>query len=222
MLGEPFQNRYLSRYPTVKVCDWGLSNLTSENDERNSSYFEGCGTRMWVPPEQAYQNGFGASWRKSPHRGHNRPYLIGHTMWQMAAVIIGMMVLDKDNERVAKQLGFCHDNEKVCRDRDLEFFANTVVDGEDYTRELWSLINKCLNIDPQRRPTTSALLRSTEEGLRTVARRTVDLGKELPKVFYGENGVAAMEAEYKRGSRKRDVHGVNKRRRGMRFAWFAT
>ena len=222
MLGEPFQNKYLSRYPTVKICDWGLSHLSSEYDERNSSYFKRCGTRRWEPPEQAYQNGFGASWGQTPHGGHNRPYLIGHTMWQMAAVVIGMMILNKDNEKVTTQLEFCNNNEKICRVRDLDFFANAVVDGEGYSRELWSLINKCLNIDPQRRPTTSVLLKSTEEGLRRVADRTVGLGMELPKVFYGENGVAEMEAEYKPGSKKRDVHGVNKRKRDKMFAWFAT
>lgn len=141
----------------------------------------------------------------------------------MAAVIIGMMALDKHNARVFNQLGLCHANERMCRDRDLDFFANTVVDGEDYSRELWSLLNECLNIAPRRRPTTSALLKRTEEGLRRVARRTVDLGKDLPKVFYGENGVAEMEAEFKSGSKKKDTYGVNKRRRDMRWAaWFAT
>ena len=146
-------------------------------------------------------------------------------MWQMAAVITGMMVLDKDNRRIQRQLELCQANENMCWDRDLDIFANTVVDGEDYSRELWSLINECLNIDSRRRPSTRALLRRTEEGLRRVARRTVDLGKSLPKVFYGENGVAEMEDEYKPGSagRKRDGFGVNKRRRDTRWAaWFAT
>ena len=50
LLGDgPGDERFLL-YPTVRVADWGLSEITNRWDCRNSFKFKTCGTLCFMPP----------------------------------------------------------------------------------------------------------------------------------------------------------------------------
>jgi hypothetical protein len=51
LLGDPPHQSEGQRYPTLKVADWGLAELTSvEHRKKNSEEWKYYGTIIWMPP----------------------------------------------------------------------------------------------------------------------------------------------------------------------------
>ena len=246
LLAAPFKHRHLSNYPVVKVCDWGLAQLTSERDPQNSTRFAGNGTAIWDPPEQKFKGDLCRHWRRNPFGyGDYPPYLVQHSMWQMAAIIFCMMEQDKNNEKLDSIVQRLEVSEDVAWANGMKLFepgARDEAEG-DYSIELWKLVRDCLMIDPRLRPSVNDLKWRAEKGLEKLALKMLDLGTytQPPKVFFAEGGdvekaVAEMERFYLGTARKEqrgDPYGVERRRRSKEkrrrkdkvhrlAAWFAT
>jgi hypothetical protein len=123
----------------------------------------------------------------------------------MAAVVFGLVFLDKDNMLLDEQLKRVQKDEEGSRDVDHVLFSWGKSMEELYSRELLSLLSECLNVDPKRRPSVTALLQRTKDGLRRVAQKIEQRGGKMPPVFYGTNGFDKM-VEYVRPRRREDYH----------------
>ena len=181
----------LEEWPVVKVCDWGLAKVTSKYDPRNSASFKGDGTECWFPPEQWKKRGYTKHWRDDIH-GKNKPYTSAHGCWQFAALIYGMVALDKHNSTIDDALAEGEDDEDSWRKQGYKMFLDPKL-NEQYSRKLTNLLEDCLSIKPEDRPSPDTLVRKTMEGCRKSAERLAREGDLAPYVFYGRDGYRDMK-----------------------------
>jgi serine/threonine protein kinase len=104
LLGRSLELEYISEYPTVKLCDWGLATPTDKRgqDPRNPKRFYGMGTRIWEPPEQKYHGEYFRKWHSRIAVRKGQRITSEHTTWQMAAVVFCMITVSRPQFGITK------------------------------------------------------------------------------------------------------------------------
>lgn len=200
------------------MADYGLSQLTSMRHVDNSKKWGKCGTPVWMPPEQ-YDNGhLDYRWRSDaihPRHDSNYPFDQRHGVWQIAAIVYGMVALDTHNAELYKFIeDILHDpkGEAKLLDRDLSLLkGRTTSIGKDYSNQLVKTLDSCLNLSPKNRPFPSKLIRICEDALTDMGKGFDRQRMDKPPVFYGCNGLNELRDHVKR--RKRSVTPPPRRRR---------
>lgn len=200
------------------MADYGLSQLTSMKHADNSKKWGKCGTPVWMPPEQ-YDNGhFDYRWRNDaihPRKDSNYPYDQRHGVWQIAAIVYGMVALNTHNSELAKFMeDIVHDpkGEAKLLDRNFSLLrGRTNSIQKDYSNQLFKTLDACLNLSPANRPSPRALIRTCEDALTDLAKVIDHNRMDKPPVFYGGNGLNELRDHVKR--RKRPLTPPPQRRR---------
>jgi hypothetical protein len=97
LLGRSLDLEYISEYPKLKLCDWGLATPTSKrgHDTRNPQKFCGMDTRIWEPPEQRYGGEYFRKWRSRVAVRKGQRITSEHTTWQMTGVIFCIITVSR-------------------------------------------------------------------------------------------------------------------------------
>ena len=200
LLSTPLNYHYLERYPVAKVADWGLAQLTNKKDPSNSARYYKFGTQIWQPPEQWNYNRYCEAWRADIFGKRDRPYSIAHTLWQFAAIVYSMATLSEHNEDLDGQFSWVEDRESLSREVGYRFMPRTTSLEAHYSESLLNLLDDCLRLQPERRPSPTRVKYDVELAMRKIARTAVKDGG-LPPVFTGPGAVEEFE-RYSRQKRQ--------------------
>ena len=199
------------------MADYGLAQLTNMRHADNSKKWGKCGTPVWMPPEQ-YDNGhLDYRWKSDaihPRHDSNYPYDQRHGVWQIAAIVYGMVALNTHNSELSR---FIEDivrdsnGEAKLLDRGLSLLkGRTTSIRKDYSNQLVKTLDRCLNLCPDKRPFPDRLIKICEDALKDLAEAHDRKRLPKPPVFYGANGINELRDHVKR--RKRSATPPPRRR----------
>ena len=192
LLSTPLNYHYLEKYPVAKVADWGLAQLTSRKDPSNSSHHYRLGTQIWHPPEQWNYNHYCERWKADLFGKLDRPYSIAHTLWQFAAVVYSMATLSEDNEILDDRLGWLESQELLAHETGYRLMNRRSNLENHYSQTLLNLLDDCLRLQPERRPSPVRVKYDIESAMKKIARTAARDGG-LPPVFVGPGAVEELE-----------------------------
>ncbi|KAI1609090.1 kinase-like domain-containing protein [Exophiala viscosa] len=176
-------------YPIPKFADFGLSIITAPNEAlRNQARFLQVGSRAWYPPEQRtsfmqdyrkyyfHQPGTSSTIQRDQHK-----ILAQANLWAVGAVMYSMITMNEIDDLSERVNDLLMGTPLARRTFDGTNIIKRFDPGvtRQYSPELLSLVQACLRIRPQDRPSPQTLRRDAERGLSQCQdRETAQLGTE--------------------------------------------
>lgn len=107
---------------------------------------------------------------------------MAHVIWQMGACIYGLMKLDLHNESLDNMVIDMEHQEARLRDWGYSLLGRRgTFRSSVYSKELCTLVEECLLVDPKLRPSISSFLEKSDRGWRPLYDRFLRAGNKNPE-----------------------------------------
>lgn len=161
-----------------------------------------------MAPEQYDMGNLDYRWKTDAiHPGHNPryPYDQRHGVWQVAAIIYGMVSQTIHNQELYTILeDIVHDpkGEAKSLERGLSMlkYRNSSI-RDDYSDRLYKTLDRCLNLSPAKRPFPDQLIKTCEGAMADMGEQLHKTRRAKPPVFYGPNAKYELRDHVKRRRR---------------------